>query len=91
MRLAFALLAAGFLAVAAAIALPCWFAGFPPDALGVGLPLAGFVLAVLAAALFPRDARFSARLGASDDSARVRVPAEGGRGFYGPENGPTDV
>lgn len=98
MKVAFALLAAGFLAVAAAMALPDAFAGFAPDGLAVGLPLAGFVLVVLAAALFPRegaeiDRRTPdfARDAVSEPSGLRRLPAEGGASPYGPETGATGL
>lgn len=98
MRFAFALIAAGFLAVAAAFAFPAWLAGLDPDLLGLGLLLAGFALAFLGAVIARSSRRETAQKppkispgrGLGPLSSR-RIPAEGGTSPYGDGRGATDV
>lgn len=98
MKVFFALLAGAFFGLASAYALPDALAGWFPEPLGFGLLLAGGIAAAFAAALVPlggAELDGKPRKGRQGTVAEPlglrRLPAEGGRPPYGPENGSTDV
>lgn len=94
MKVFLALLAGAFLGLAAAYALPDALAGRFPEPLGFGLLLAGGIVAAFAAALAPLGgAELDGKPGKGRQGTALgpyplrRLPAEGGRPPYGPENG----
>lgn len=98
MKVFLVLLAGAFFGLAAAYALPDTLAGWFPEPLGLGLLLAGGVVAAFGAALVPLGgAELDGKPGkgrqgtASEPLGLRRLPAEGGRSPYGPENGSMDV
>lgn len=96
MRIVLALLSAAFLAVSAALAAPTVFGGPAPSALAFGLAFGTAILAGIAAALFPRKSgapepgQSAPRSGLGAGGLRT-IPAEGGTGLGGAENGVTGL
>lgn len=91
-------LAGAFFGLAAAYALPDALAGWFPEPLGLGLLLAGGTAAAFGAALVSLGgAELDGKPGkgrqgtAAEPLGLRRLPAEGGRSPYGPENSSTDV
>lgn len=94
MKIVLILLSAAFLAVSAALAALTVFGGPAPSALAFGLAFGTAILAGIAATLFPRGSgapepgQSALRSGLGAVVPRT-IPAEGGTGLGGAENGVT--